>query len=52
VLVLHDVLGLSELRLKFAKHFADLRTAAIAAAEAYVSEVKQGVWPDDEHSFH
>jgi 3-methyl-2-oxobutanoate hydroxymethyltransferase len=52
VLVLHDVLGLSELRLKFAKQFADLRSAAIAAAEAYVSEVKQGVWPDDAHSFH
>ena len=52
VLVLHDVLGLSDLRLKFAKQFADLRTAAIAAAEAYVNEVKQGVWPDDDHSFH
>jgi 3-methyl-2-oxobutanoate hydroxymethyltransferase len=52
VLVLHDVLGLSELRIKFAKRFADLRTAAIAAAEAYVTEVKQGAWPDDEHSFH
>src|SRR5262245_32453614 len=52
VLVLHDVLGLSELHLKFAKQFADLRAAAIAAAEAYVTEVKQGIWPDDEHSFH
>jgi 3-methyl-2-oxobutanoate hydroxymethyltransferase len=52
VLVLHDVLGLSELRLKFTKQFADLRTAAIEAAEAYVAEVKQGVWPDDAHSFH
>jgi 3-methyl-2-oxobutanoate hydroxymethyltransferase len=52
VLVLHDVLGLSEVRLKFTKQFADLRTAAIEAAEAYVAEVKQGVWPDDAHSFH
>jgi 3-methyl-2-oxobutanoate hydroxymethyltransferase len=52
VLVLHDVLGLSELRLKFTKQFADLRRAAIEAAEAYVAEVKQGVWPDDAHSFH
>jgi 3-methyl-2-oxobutanoate hydroxymethyltransferase len=52
VLVLHDVLGLSELRLKFTKQFADLGTASIEAAEAYVAEVKQGVWPDDAHSFH
>ena len=52
VLVLHDVLGLTDLRLKFAKQYADLRAAAIAAAEAYVNEVKQGAWPDDEHSFH
>lgn len=52
VLVLHDVLGLSEVRLKFAKQFADVRTAAIAAAETYVAEVKQGAWPDDAHSFH
>jgi 3-methyl-2-oxobutanoate hydroxymethyltransferase len=52
VLVLHDVLGLSDVRLKFAKRFADLRTSAIEAAEAYVAEVKRGSWPDDEHSFH
>jgi 3-methyl-2-oxobutanoate hydroxymethyltransferase len=52
VLVLHDVLGLSEVRLKFTKQFADLRADAIEAAEAYVAEVKQGVWPDDAHSFH
>ena len=52
VLVLHDVLGLSDLRLKFAKQFADLRAAAIAATADYVAEVRGGVWPDDEHSFH
>jgi 3-methyl-2-oxobutanoate hydroxymethyltransferase len=52
VLVLHDVLGLTDLRLKFAKQFADLRAASIEAARTYVGEVKDGVWPDDEHSFH
>jgi len=52
VLVLHDVLGLSDLSLKFTKHFADLRSAAIAATEAYVADVRGGSWPDDEHSFH
>ena len=52
VLVLHDVLGLSDMTLKFTKHYADLRTRAIEATEAYVREVRDGLWPDDEHSFH
>jgi 3-methyl-2-oxobutanoate hydroxymethyltransferase len=52
VLVLHDVLGLSDLRLKFTKQFGDLRGAAIAATQAYVTETKAGAWPDDAHSFH
>ena len=52
VLVLHDVLGLSELSLKFTKHYADLRNAAIQATEAFIGEVRDGTWPDDAHSFH
>jgi 3-methyl-2-oxobutanoate hydroxymethyltransferase len=52
VLVLHDILGLSETPLKFTKHYADLRGLAIAATEEYVHEVRTGAWPDDDHSFH
>jgi len=52
VLVLHDVLGLSELSLKFTKHYADLRDDAIRATEAFIGEVRDGTWPDDAHSFH
>jgi 3-methyl-2-oxobutanoate hydroxymethyltransferase len=52
VLVLHDVLGLSEDTLKFTKHYADLRRMAITATEDFVREVRQGAWPDDQHSFH
>ena len=52
VLVLHDVLGLSDSTLKFTKHYADLRALAIEATEAYVREVRTGIWPDDQHSFH
>jgi 3-methyl-2-oxobutanoate hydroxymethyltransferase len=52
VLVLHDVLGLSDLSLKFTKRFADLRTATIDATRDYVAEVHGRAWPDDEHSFH
>jgi 3-methyl-2-oxobutanoate hydroxymethyltransferase len=52
VLVLHDVLGLSDLALKFTKHYADLRNAAVRATQDYVAEVRTGQWPDDAHSFH
>ncbi len=52
VLVLHDVLGLSDMPLKFTKHYADLRNGAIRATEAFISEVRDGSWPDDQHSFH
>lgn len=52
VLVLHDVLGLSDCTYKFAKRFADLRGTIIAATEAFVAEVREGVWPDEAHSFH
>jgi len=52
VLVLHDVLGLSDITLKFTKQYANLRKAAIDATAAYVGEVRDGTWPDDAHSFH
>ena len=52
VLVLHDVLGLSDHTYKFAKSFADLGPRAIKAAADYAADVRTGVWPDDQHSFH
>lgn len=52
VLVLHDVLGLSPTRYKFAKAFVDLRQQVIDATSAYVEDVRSGTWPDDAHSFH
>jgi 3-methyl-2-oxobutanoate hydroxymethyltransferase len=52
VLVLHDVLGLSDLRLTFTRQYAALRTTSIEATAAYVADVRGGTWPDDEHSFH
>jgi 3-methyl-2-oxobutanoate hydroxymethyltransferase len=51
VLVLHDVLGLSERTFTFAKAFGDLRRQVIDAAAAYVSDVHSGAWPDEAHSF-
>ena len=52
VLVLHDVLGLSDRTYKFSKAFAALGEQAIAGTAAYAADVRNGVWPDDQHSFH
>jgi 3-methyl-2-oxobutanoate hydroxymethyltransferase len=51
VLVLHDILGLSERELTFTKKFADLHSTSIAACSDYVAEVRAGSWPDEAHSF-
>ena len=52
VLVLHDVLGLAELPLKFVKHYADMATGTVEATRQFIDEVKAGTWPDDAHSYH
>jgi 3-methyl-2-oxobutanoate hydroxymethyltransferase len=52
VLVVHDVLGLSDMSLKFTKRFAELGDLAVAATRDFVNEVRLGLWPDDAHSFH
>jgi 3-methyl-2-oxobutanoate hydroxymethyltransferase len=51
VLVLHDVLGISEKQFTFSKPYADLRTSTIEALRTYVSDVHTKVWPDEDHSF-
>ena len=53
VLVCYDMLGLTDgFHPKFVKHFAELRAEATRAAQAYVSEVRSGAFPDDAHSHH
>ncbi|MEN9804724.1 MAG: 3-methyl-2-oxobutanoate hydroxymethyltransferase [Actinomycetota bacterium] len=51
VLVLHDVLGLSDCRYRFAKQYTELGAVVIDAARSYVEEVRDGSWPDLDHSF-
>jgi len=51
VLVLHDVLGLTECRYRFAKQYADVASIVVDATRTYVDEVRQGSWPDLDHSF-
>lgn len=53
VLVFHDMLGLFDgLQPRFVKRYAELGKAAIEAVGAYGDEVRRGVFPGPEHSFH
>jgi len=52
VLVLDDALGLTESGTpKFVKHYANLRSAALAATSAYCHDVRKGLFPAAEHEF-
>ncbi len=52
VLVCYDLLGLNpHFKPKFVKHYAMLSNDVNAAAKAYFDEVREGTFPDDEHSF-
>ncbi|MBX3432193.1 MAG: 3-methyl-2-oxobutanoate hydroxymethyltransferase [Pirellulales bacterium] len=51
VLVLHDVLGLSEASPRFVKQYADLSTATIDAVQRYCEEVRSGAFPAAEHGY-
>jgi 3-methyl-2-oxobutanoate hydroxymethyltransferase len=52
VLVTPDLLGLfSDFRPRFVKQYADLGGAVRQAVEAYCREVREGTFPDTEHSF-
>ncbi|MEN6384902.1 MAG: 3-methyl-2-oxobutanoate hydroxymethyltransferase [Phycisphaerales bacterium] len=53
VLVLPDILRLKEGPIpKFAKHFGEIGKATLDAITLYSNQIKQGVFPDDEHSYH
>jgi len=52
VLVLHDVLGLTENPPLFAKKYVDLSQIIKSSIEKYVEEVKKGVFPSREHYFY
>ncbi len=52
VLVLHDILGLCEKYApKFVKRFADVSGTISQGINDYIREVKDGVFPGEEHSF-
>lgn len=51
VLVIHDLLGLSERVPRFAKAYANLREEIASAARAFAGEVEAGAFPDASHSY-
>ncbi|MCZ6464769.1 MAG: 3-methyl-2-oxobutanoate hydroxymethyltransferase, partial [Proteobacteria bacterium] len=51
VLVMHDLLGLSEWSPSFVKHYANLGALASQAARHFAEEVENGKFPDEQHSY-
>lgn len=51
ILVWQDMLGLSEMKLKFVKQYADLNKIISEGVKKYREEVKQGIFPNKEHSY-
>lgn len=51
ILVWQDMLGLSEIKLKFVKQYADLRKIIARGVKQYKKEVEQGTFPQKKHSF-
>ncbi|HVI28717.1 3-methyl-2-oxobutanoate hydroxymethyltransferase [Hansschlegelia sp.] len=52
ILLCHDLLGVfTDFKPKFTKRYAKLTEVAVAGIRDYVREVKEGVFPDDDHSY-
>ena len=52
ILLGHDLLGMfTDFKPKFTKRYANLTEAALKGITQYISEVKAGTFPDDDHSY-
>lgn len=51
VLVLHDLLGLTEKKFKFVKRYKNLSEDTVSGVKNFKTEVQEGVFPKEEHSF-
>ncbi len=52
ILLGYDLLGVfTDFKPKFTKRYAKLTEVAVGGIEAYVKEVKQGSFPDDDHTY-
>lgn len=53
VLVLYDMLGLTSGKApKFVKQYANLKQTATDAVSAFINDVRNGSYPDQEHCYH
>jgi 3-methyl-2-oxobutanoate hydroxymethyltransferase len=52
ILLCYDLLGVfTDFKPKFTKRYAKLTEVAVAGIKEYVREVKEGIFPDDDHSY-
>jgi 3-methyl-2-oxobutanoate hydroxymethyltransferase len=52
ILLCHDLLGVfTDFKPKFTKRFAALTEVAVSGISEYVSQVKEGTFPDDDHTY-
>jgi len=52
ILLCHDLLGVfTDFKPKFTKRFAKLTEVAVDGIRQYIKEVKDGTFPDDDHSY-
>jgi len=52
ILLCYDLLGVfTDFKPKFTKRYAKLTEVAVAGIKQYVNEVKEGTFPDDDHSY-
>jgi 3-methyl-2-oxobutanoate hydroxymethyltransferase len=51
VLIIHDLLGITEKPPKLAKAYADLRGTITNAVESFQRDVEEGRFPDEDHSY-
>lgn len=52
ILLCYDLLGVfTDFKPKFTKRFTNLTEVAVGGIQQYVKEVKEGVFPDDDHTY-
>ena len=52
ILLCHDLLGVfTDFKPKFTKRYANLTEVALKGITQYIKEVKEGTFPDDDHSY-
>lgn len=52
VLVYHDLLGYSDMKPKFVKHYAELNSTITDAINSYCAEVADGSFPSEQHIYY